>query len=30
VIVDLQIVEADAGAAKGASFTAGLELAVGY
>jgi Tol biopolymer transport system component len=30
VIVDLQVVEADAGAAKGASFTAGLELAVGY
>jgi hypothetical protein len=29
-ILDLQAVEADAGAAKGVSFTAGLELAVGF
>jgi len=28
--IDLQAVEADAGAAKGVSFTAGLELAVGF
>lgn len=30
VQVDLQVIEADAGAAKGLSFTAGLELDLGY